>query len=141
MQIRLTALVNWRIWLVDWQALVPYWAKSSQYESLKDEKLSDAFLDLWFVRSDGIPKFDVGHLDYWPKEETIRFGNGSHRTRVLAKYLRYVPISAHANCYRSKVLAPHFKRLVARQELIEFPNLPVLSILELRRVVQSERPR
>src|SRR5437762_2309475 len=113
MQVRLTALVNWRIWLIDWQALEPYWAKSHQYERLKGEKLTDAFLNFWFETKDGIPTFDVGHLGYWPENEMIMFGNGSHRTRLLAKHLRWVPVSAHASCYRSRVLAPHFKRLVS----------------------------
>lgn len=138
MHVRLTAAVNFRIWLVDWQALEPYWAKHWQYESLKNDKLADAFLDLWFMKTAGkerIRTFNVGHLDCWPAAEKIAFNNGSHRTRVLAKHLRYVPVSAHANCYRSKTLAPHFKRLVSRQELIEFPDLPVLSVLELRKRV------
>jgi hypothetical protein len=135
MHVRVTAAVNWRIWLVDWHALEPYWAKSGQYESLKAEKLADAFLDLWFDRRNAIPTFNVGHLNYWPKEDRLAFGNGSHRTRLLAKHLRYVPVSAHANCYRSRALAPHFRRLVSRQELVEFPDLPLLSVLELRRLL------
>lgn len=141
MHVRLTAEVNSRIWLVDWRALEPYWAKHWQYESLKNEYLADAFLDLWFrkkEKNDGIRTFDVGHLDFWPKEETLAFGNGSHRTRLLAKHLRYVPVSAHASCYRSRTLAPHFKRLVSRQELVEFPNIPVLSVLELRRLAETQ---
>jgi hypothetical protein len=135
MQVRLSAHVNFRIWLVDWQALVPYWAKHWQYDSLKDEKLADAFLDLWFKKTenkDSIRTFNVGHLDCWPAAETIAFNNGSHRTRVLAKHLRYVPLSARADCYRSEVFEPHFIRQVTRQEVIEFPDLPVLPILDLR---------
>ena len=49
MRVGLTALVNRRIWLVDWHALEPYWAKHWQYELLKDERISDAF-DLWFSK-------------------------------------------------------------------------------------------
>lgn len=142
MRVRLTTLVNWRIWLVDWQALEPYWAKHWQYESLKDERLADAFLDLWFEKAekkDAVQSFNVGNLSYWPKEEMLAFGNGSHRTRVLANHLRYVPVSAHASCYRSKALAPHFKRLVSRQEVIEFPDFPVLSVIELRRLAGKQR--
>lgn len=56
------------------------------------------------------------------------FSNGTHRTRVLAQRLRFLPLAAHASSYRNKRLAPFFVRRIKRAEKFEVPDFPVLSL-------------
>ena len=116
-----------KMWLVDWLGLQPYWERSWQCESVKSDALIDAFLTLWFTDCAGKRHFVIGHIDYFPAESMLMFSNGTHRTRVLAKRLRYLPVSAHAAAYRNKQLAPFFLRQIKKDEEFELPNFPVLS--------------
>ena len=117
-----------KLWLVDWHGLLPFWQRSWQYDSVKDETLLAAFSTHWFSSKDGRRRFVIGHINYFPHEPCVMFSNGTHRTRVLAKQLRYLPLSAHASTYRNKQLAPFFLRRIEKIEEFEVPDFPVYPI-------------
>lgn len=111
--------------MVDWHGILPFWQRSWQYDDVKDELLLDAYSPLWFKVKNGEPRFLVGAIDFFTDTSLVMFSNGTHRTRVLAKRLRYLPLSAHASAYQSKALRPFFLRRIDKDEPFEMPDFPL----------------
>lgn len=116
-----------KIWLVDWHGIRPLWERSWQHDEVKDEVLIKAFSKHWFSDKGSERRLVVGHIDFFPHETMVMFSNGTHRTRVLAQRLRFLPLAAHASTYGNKRLSPFFVRRIEKTEEFEVSDFPVLT--------------
>jgi hypothetical protein len=117
-----------KVWLVDWHGIRPFWERSWQHDAVKDKALIEAFSTHWFSDKGGERRLVTGHIDFFPHDTMVMFSNGTHRTRVLAQRLRFLPLAAHASSYRNKRLSPFFVRRIETAEEFEVPDFPVLSL-------------
>lgn len=101
------------------------WSQSDQYRHL-DHIIHPVYSKLWFGSSKGSElRLCVGEICYMNPKWPLAFVNGTHRTRVLAKFLRWVPLAAHADVYRRRLFEGCIVREIAQDEYVTLPNLPV----------------
>jgi hypothetical protein len=131
----------------------PFWIKREDFQRLvhiqnymcREEQYvyPNAYLNEWFGPPDGkgIRSFSVPAV--WLKGGRITFINGRHRTAVLVEHLEILPMALtndagddHESLFNS---IKHSD--LNLNDLIQIPDLPILSKEALELLVDRSRPR
>ena len=138
MRLRLSPPWRTKVFLMDWAAILGHWSRSDQFRHL-DSAIDSVYSKLWFdTRKHGEARFFVGEVCYMNPDWPLAFVNGTHRTRVLARFLPSVPLAARADVYRRKLLDGCIICEIAKDEYFELPDLQICEPEALRRQDRDE---
>lgn len=108
---------------MNWREVFARWSQTDQYLGLDTLDVRPLFSNLWFNSDkNGHPAFLVGEIFAQPP--MILFVNGTHRTRVLAKFMGAVPLAARTDIYRRRQFEACIIRRIDKDEIFTLPDLP-----------------
>jgi len=118
---------------VDWRCLESSW-QNNRCQQLRHYALKPCYYSRWFVRKENEECFELADVDSCSERQAISFINGRHRVSVLKEKMAIIPLA-----YEEEDTLKFFKKTGAflrnadYGEEFSIPNLPVLSIDELRK--------
>ena len=117
---------------VRWHELGELWMKND-FHPLSVFSLKPAYHKLWFKDSDdGQSQFQMGEIEFSPERGYLMFVNGRHRTILLASLLDEIPIAVDNTILESGLFKHFLVRPIEKGEVIELPDLEILSANQLR---------
>lgn len=117
---------------VRWDELSELWSKN-YFGFLEASSLSRAYHQNWFKNGEnGQLHFQMGEIFFSPELGYINFHNGRHRTILLSSLLEVMPIAVDNTILGSDLFKRFLVRPVEEGELIELPDLEILSANQLR---------
>lgn len=117
---------------VRWHELGDLWMKND-FHPLDASSLKRAYHKNWFKHGeDGLLHFQMGEIYFDPERGYINFHNGRHRTILLSSLLEVIPIAVDNTILESDLFERFLVRPIERGELIELPDLEILSAVQLR---------
>jgi len=105
----------------------------NDFHPLKSASLKSAYHKLWFKDGDdGQSHFQMGEIFFSSEKGCINFHNGRHRTILLASLLEVIPIAVDSTILKSGLFKHFLVRSIEKDEMIELPDLEILSANQLR---------
>lgn len=123
---------------VRWHELGELWTRhDSQHDSqfLEASSLKHAYHKLWFKNGeDNQLYFQIGEIYFDPRHGYVMFYNGRHRTILLSSLLEVIPIAVDKTISdsESELFSRFLVRPVETDEIIELPDLEIMSVKQLR---------
>ena len=116
---------------VDWTKMKPLW-EENDFHPLHISQLRTAYHELWFKNIDR-PRshFIIGAIDFNNSKGCIMFHNGRHRTILLASLINRVPLALKESVTSVKELKASLIAPLAESDILEIPDLPILTYREL----------
>ena len=116
--------------MVDWQQLEPLWLRAN-FAPLDKSKLTDAYLERWFNRNTSPWSFILGEIRFQENKHgqwEIYFSNGRHRTNLLFKYQKLIPICIGDEVPEDNAIQTALVRPLNEGDIIlDMPDLPICS--------------
>ncbi|MEQ1933720.1 MAG: hypothetical protein ABL962_07565 [Fimbriimonadaceae bacterium] len=105
----------------------------NDFHPLDASSLKRAYHKNWFKNGkDGLLHFQMGEIYFAPERGYINFHNGRHRTILLSSLLEVIPIAVDSTILESDLFERFLARPIEHGELIELPDLEILSAVQLR---------
>lgn len=122
---------------VRWHELGELWMRHG-FQFLEASSLKHAYHKLWFKNGeDNQLCFHIGEIYFDPRHGCVMFHNGRHRTILLSSLLEVMPIAVDNSILESELFDRFLVRSIKKDEIIELPDLEIMSVKQLR---QSKNP-